>query len=124
MAKVEIESRGDVVVLRLSNPPVNALAQGVRAALQDAIRAAYADPAVKAIVVTGEGRAFSAGADIAEFRSGLKEPGLPEVIDEMEASPKPVVAAVNGLALGGGLEVALGCHYRVVARSVSQLGLP
>lgn len=124
MAKVEVESRGDVVVLRLSNPPVNALAHGVRSGLQAALRAANADPAVKAIVVTGEGRAFSAGADIAEFRAGLKEPGLPAVIDEMEASPKPVVAAVNGLALGGGLEVALGCHYRVVARSVGQLGLP
>ena len=124
MAKVDVETHGGVVVLRLSNPPVNALGHGVRTGLQAAMRAAAADPAVKAIVVTGEGRAFSAGADIAEFASGLKEPGLPEVIDEMEASTKPVVAAVNGLALGGGLEVALGCHYRVIARSVAQLGLP
>ena len=124
MAKVLVEALGDVVVIRLSNPPVNALAHGVRQGLQTALRSASADPKVKAIVVTGEGRAFSAGADIAEFRAGLKEPGLPEVIDEMEAGPKPVVAAVNGLALGGGLEVALGCHYRVVHRSVGQLGLP
>ncbi len=124
MAKVQVQSQGDVVILTLANPPVNALAHGVRVGLRDAIRAANADPAVKAIVVTGEGRAFSAGADITEFASGLKDPGLPEVIDEMEASPKPVVAAVNGLALGGGLEVALGCHYRVVASSVTQLGLP
>jgi 3-hydroxyacyl-CoA dehydrogenase len=124
MAKIEVEAHGDVVVLRLSNPPVNALAHGVRTGLVAAVRAANADPAVKAIVVTGAGRAFSAGADIAEFATGLKEPGLPEVIDEMEASPKPVVAAVNGLALGGGLEVALGCHYRVIAKSVAQLGLP
>ncbi|MGE3916275.1 MAG: enoyl-CoA hydratase-related protein, partial [Hyphomicrobiaceae bacterium] len=124
MAKVDVELHGDVVVLRLSNPPVNALAHGVRTGLLDAVRRANADASVKAIVVTGEGRAFSAGADIAEFASGLKEPGLPEVIDEMEASPKPVIAAVNGLALGGGLEVALGCHYRVIARGVSQLGLP
>jgi 3-hydroxyacyl-CoA dehydrogenase len=124
MAKVDVETRGRVVVVRLSNPPVNALAHGVRTGLQAAIAAANADPAVDAIVVTGEGRAFSAGADIVEFASGLKEPGLPQVIDEMEASAKPVVAAVNGLALGGGLEVALGAHYRVIARSVSQLGLP
>ncbi len=124
MAKVDVESRGDVVLIRLANPPVNALAHGVRTGLQAAVRAANADPAVKAIVVTGEGRAFSAGADIAEFAAGLKPPGLPEVIDEMEASPKPVVAAVNGLALGGGLEVALGCHYRVMDRAVGQLGLP
>ncbi len=124
MAKVDVETLGDIVVLQLSHPPVNALAHGVRCGLQAAIRAANADPTVSAIVVTGEGRAFSAGADITEFQAGMKEPGLPEVIDELEASAKPVIAAVNGLALGGGLEVALGCHYRVVARSVGQLGLP
>ncbi|MEZ5857013.1 MAG: 3-hydroxyacyl-CoA dehydrogenase NAD-binding domain-containing protein [Hyphomicrobiaceae bacterium] len=124
MAKVLVEPHADVMVLRLSNPPVNALAHGVRVGLVDAIRRANADPAVKAIVITGEGRAFSAGADITEFATGLKDPGLPEVIDEMEASPKPVVAAVNGLALGGGLEVALGCHYRVVSKGVTQMGLP
>ena len=124
MAKVEIETRGDVMVLRLANPPVNALAHGVRTGLQAGVRSAVADPAIKAIVVTGEGRAFSAGADIAEFAAGLKEPGLGEVIDELEAAPKPVVGAINGLALGGGLEVALGCHYRVVSKSVTQLGLP
>lgn len=124
MAKVDVETRGCVVVVRLSNPPVNALAYGVRTGLQAAIQAANANPDVDAIVVTGEGRAFSAGADITEFAAGLKEPSLPQVIDEMEASAKPVVAAVNGLALGGGLEVALGCHYRVIARTVTQLGLP
>jgi len=124
MAKVDVEKQGRVMVVRLSNPPVNALAHGVRTGLQTAIRAANEDPSVDAIVVTGEGRAFSAGADITEFAAGLRAPGLPEVIDEMEASAKPVVAAVNGLALGGGLEVALGCHYRVIARAVSQLGLP
>ena len=124
MAKVDVETRGEVAILRLSNPPVNALAHGVREGLQTAIAAASADPAIKAIVVTGEGRAFSAGADITEFRSGPKPPGLGQVIDSMEASEKPVVAALNGLALGGGLEVALGCHYRVAAPAVSQLGLP
>ena len=124
MAKVEVETRGEVAVLRLSNPPVNALAHGVREGLQAALAAANADPAIMAIVVTGEGRAFSAGADITEFRSGMKPPGLGQVIDGIEASGKPVVAALNGLALGGGLEVALGCHYRVAAPAVSQLGLP
>jgi 3-hydroxyacyl-CoA dehydrogenase len=124
MAKVDVSRDGEVLIARLSNPPVNALAHGVRMGLLSAVETAAADPAVKAIVVTGEGRAFSAGADIAEFKSGLKEPGLGAVIDALEATPKPVVAAVNGLALGGGLEVALGCHYRVVHRSVTQLGLP
>lgn len=124
MAKVDVETRGEIRILRLSNPPVNALGHGVRIGLQGGIAAAAADGAIKAIVVTGEGRAFSAGADIAEFRTGLKAPGLGEVIDAVEACPKPVVAAINGLALGGGLEVTLGCHYRVASRSVSQLGVP
>jgi 3-hydroxyacyl-CoA dehydrogenase len=124
MADVDVEKRGRVLVVRLANPPVNALAHGVRTGLQRAIRAANADSGIDAVVVTGSGRAFSAGADITEFAAGPKEPGLPEVIDEMEASAKPVVAAVNGLALGGGLEVALGCHYRVIASAVTQLGLP
>lgn len=124
MAGVDYEKRGAVAVLRLSNPPVNALAHGVREGLQKAIATANADAGIKAIVVTGEGRAFSAGADITEFRAGPKPPPLGEVILDLEASQKPVVAALNGLALGGGLEVALGCHYRVAARSVAQLGLP
>ncbi|MFM9940885.1 MAG: 3-hydroxyacyl-CoA dehydrogenase NAD-binding domain-containing protein [Hyphomicrobiaceae bacterium] len=124
MAKVDHRIEGAVAVLTLSNAPVNALAHGVREGLAKAITAANADPAIKAIVITGEGRAFSAGADIAEFRAGLKAPGLPEVIDQIEASTKPVIAAINGLALGGGLEVALGCHYRVAAKGVTQLGLP
>ena len=124
MAKVDIETRGDVCVVRLSNLPVNALAHGVRVGLIDAITAAEADSAIRAVVVTGEGRAFSAGADITEFKAGLKDPGLAEVIDRLEACAKPVVAAINGLALGGGLEVTLGCHYRVAAGTVTQLGLP
>ena len=124
MAKVDVKLDGDVAILTLSNPPVNALAHGIRSGLLQAISDAGANPAVKAVVITGEGRAFSAGADIAEFKSGLKEPGLGTVIDAVEASGKPVVAAINGLALGGGLEVALGCHYRVAAKTVGQLGLP
>ncbi len=124
MAKVDVRTDGNIAVITISNPPVNALAHGVRAGLDASVAAANANPAIKAIVITGEGRAFSAGADIAEFRAGMKPPGLLEVIDRIEASPKPVVAAINGLALGGGLEVALGCHYRVASKSVTQLGLP
>ena len=81
-------------------------------------------PGIKAIVLTGTGRFFSAGADITEFKSEMKEPFLPQLIDKIEASAKPVVAAVNGTALGGGLELALGCHYRVATKDVRQLGLP
>ncbi len=124
MAKVDIKRDGEIAILILSNPPVNALAHGVRVGLLAAIQTANADPAIKAIVITGEGRAFSAGADITEFKVGLKEPGFGTVIDVVEASAKPVVAAINGLALGGGLETALGCHYRVAGKSVTQLGLP
>ncbi|MET0652527.1 MAG: 3-hydroxyacyl-CoA dehydrogenase NAD-binding domain-containing protein [Hyphomicrobiaceae bacterium] len=124
MAVVETERQGDVAVIRMNNPPVNALGHALRTGLETAFAEANADPAVKAIVLTGTGRFFSAGADITEFASGMKEPFLPQVIDKIEASTKPVVAAVNGTALGGGLELALGCHYRVAGREVRQLGLP
>jgi len=85
MATATLTKSGDVAVIRLEHAPVNALAQGVRQGLKDGIAAANADPTITAIVVTGEGRAFSAGADITEFRSGPKPPGLGEVIDGMEA---------------------------------------
>lgn len=124
MANVDVTNDGEVAIIRMSNPPVNALSHGVRTGLMAAIEAAESDPAVTAIVITGEGRAFSAGADIVEFRTGIKDPGHGEVIDRIEACRKPVVAAINGLALGGGLETTMGCHYRVASRSVSQLGLP
>ncbi|MEZ5850128.1 MAG: 3-hydroxyacyl-CoA dehydrogenase NAD-binding domain-containing protein [Hyphomicrobiaceae bacterium] len=124
MATVDVTKDGEIAIIRMSNPPVNALSHGVRTGLLAAIERVEADPAVKAVVVTGEGRAFSAGADIVEFRTGIEDPGHGEVIDRIEACRKPVVAAINGLALGGGLETTLGCHYRVASRSVSQLGLP
>jgi 3-hydroxyacyl-CoA dehydrogenase len=123
-ATVPTERRGAVLVAKLDHAPVNALALGLRTGLVDAIKAANADPAIKAIVITGNGRAFSAGADITEFAKGRLEPFLWEVINIIEASPKPVIAALNGLALGGGLEVALGCHYRVASPAAKQLGLP
>ena len=124
MAIVETQRQGEVAVIRMDNPPVNALGHAVRAGLDKAFGEANADPAVKAIVLTGSGRFFSAGADITEFKAEMKEPHLPQLIDRIEASAKPVVAAVNGTALGGGLELALGCHYRVAAKDVRQLGLP
>jgi 3-hydroxyacyl-CoA dehydrogenase len=108
----------------MNNPPVNALGHALRSGLEKAFAEANGNTAVKAIVLTGTGRFFSAGADITEFRSEMKEPYLPQLIDRIEASTKPVVAAINGAALGGGLELALGCHYRVAGRDVRQLGLP
>lgn len=124
MATVETQKEGDVAVIRMNNPPVNALGFALRSGLEEAFNAANADPAVKAIVLTGTGRFFSAGADISEFKAEMKGPPLPQLIDTIEASAKPVVAAVNGTALGGGLELALGCHYRVAGKDVRQLGLP
>jgi 3-hydroxyacyl-CoA dehydrogenase len=124
VAIVEWEKQGDVAVLRMSNPPVNALGHALRVDLEKCLNEALADADVKAIVLTGTGRFFSAGADISEFSTGMKEPFLPPQIARIEASDKPVVAAINGTALGGGLELSLGCHYRVAAKDVRQLGLP
>jgi 3-hydroxyacyl-CoA dehydrogenase len=124
VAIVEWEKQGDVAVLRMNNPPVNALGHALRVDLEKCLTEANADPAVKAIVLTGTGRFFSAGADITEFATGMKEPFLQPQITRIEQGDKPVVAAINGTALGGGLELALGCHYRVVAKDVRQLGLP
>ncbi|HET7153947.1 MAG TPA: 3-hydroxyacyl-CoA dehydrogenase NAD-binding domain-containing protein [Hyphomicrobiaceae bacterium] len=124
MAIVETNKQGDVAVIRMDNPPVNALGHALRVGLEKAFAEANADAGVKAIVLTGTGKFFSAGADITEFKGEMKEPFLPALIDTIEKSAKPVVAAVNGTALGGGLELALGCHYRVSTKDVRQLGLP
>ena len=121
---VSATRQGAVAVIRIDNPPVNALAQAVREGLLREFAAASADASVKAIVLTGTGKAFSAGADITEFSKGRVAPFLFDVIDKIEATPKPVVAAINGLALGGGFEIPLGCHYRVASSSVKQFGLP
>jgi 3-hydroxyacyl-CoA dehydrogenase len=113
----QLEIDGDVAVLRLDAPPLNTLGFATRKRIMAGLAQAEANPAVKVIVITGAGRAFSAGADIKEFSEMGKMdlPLLPEVIDRIEASPKVVVAAVNGMAMGGGCEVALGCHYRVMS---------
>jgi 3-hydroxyacyl-CoA dehydrogenase len=120
---VTSERAGDVAVVIIDNPPVNALSHGVRSGIKARVDAAIADPAVKAIVLLCAGRTFVAGADITEFGKPMKEPGLAAVIDSIENSPKPVVAAIHGTALGGGLELALACHYRV-AVAEARLGLP
>jgi 3-hydroxyacyl-CoA dehydrogenase len=120
---VDLDRRGRVAVLTVNNPPVNALSQHVRQGLHEGVRQAVADAAVSAIVITCAGRTFIAGADITEFGRPPAAPGLHEVLDLVESSPKPVVAAVHGTALGGGLEVTLACHYRVGVKD-ARFGLP
>jgi 3-hydroxyacyl-CoA dehydrogenase len=120
---VDLDRRGRVAVLTVNNPPVNALSQHVRQGLRDGLKQAAGDSNVDAIVITCAGRTFVAGADITEFGKPPKEPGLHEVLDLIEASPKPVVAAIHGTALGGGLEVTLACHYRVGVKA-ARFGLP
>ncbi|MDN4054946.1 3-hydroxyacyl-CoA dehydrogenase NAD-binding domain-containing protein [Massilia sp. YIM B02763] len=114
-----------VAVITLNNPPVNGLGLATRTAAVDGLRRAAADPAVRAIVVTGAGKAFSGGADIREFNSpkALTEPTLHTLIRTVEDSPKPVVAAIHTVCMGGGLELALGAHYRV-ALPGAQVALP
>ncbi len=120
---VSLERRGRVAVLTVDNPPVNALSHHVRVGLRDGLRQAAADPAAAAIVIACAGRTFIAGADITEFGQPPREPVLWEVLEVIEGSPRPVVAAIHGTALGGGLEVALACHWRVGVRT-ARLGLP
>ena len=119
---VEYSFDGDVHVLRIANPPVNTLRTEVRAGLLEGLKAAVRDGA-RAIVLIGSGRNFSAGAEMTEFGKPRKPPSLPEVFDAIETSKAPVVAAIHGNALGGGLELALACHARVAAPG-AQVGLP
>ena len=119
------QTHGAVAVLTLDNPPVNGLGQALRSALVEGIDRANADPAVKAIVLIGAGNLFSAGADIKEFNTpkASAEPTLHTLIRVAESSPKPVVAAIRGTCMGGGLELSLGCHYRVASPD-AQVALP
>ena len=121
----EYQVHGSVAVITLNNPPVNGLGLETRTAAVNGIRAALADDAVKAIVITGAGKAFSGGADIKEFNSpkALTEPTLHTLINVAEGSTKPVVAAIHTVCMGGGLELALGCNYRV-AMPGAQIALP
>lgn len=120
---VTIAREASVAVVTVDNPPVNALSQALRQALVEAVAELDADAAVKAVVLICAGRTFIAGADVSEFGKPPQPPHLPDVVVGIEAAKKPWVAAIHGSALGGGLEVALGCAYRVAVASAS-LGLP
>src|SRR4030042_81935 len=111
----DYEVGGDIAVITMNNPPVNGLGLATRSGIFDGLKKAFADGAVKAVVITGAGKAFSGGADIKEFNTpkSFAEPNLLTVIEAIEAADKPVVAAVHSVAMGGGLELALGFHYRV-----------
>lgn len=125
MAEVTAEKRGRISVLSLNNPPVNGLGFDIRAGLMAGIEAALGDDGVDGIVITGAGRMFSGGADITEFNTpkSSAEPFLTQVITAVENSAKPVVAAIHGVSAGGGLELPLGCHYRIATKD-TRLGLP
>jgi 3-hydroxyacyl-CoA dehydrogenase len=125
MSSTSYETRGANALIRLDYPPVNGLGAALRQGLMQALDRALADAAVKAIVVTGSERAFSGGADVKEFGTpnSAREPRLPALIAAFELSPKPVVAAISGVCMGGGLELALGAHYRV-AKADAQIALP
>jgi len=120
---VDMETRDDVAVVSVDNPPVNALSEGVRTGLYKAVTQADADDAVKAILIICRGRTYIAGADIREFGKPPKGKPLPEVHLAIESASKPVISAIHGTALGGGLETALCCHFRVAVSS-AQFGLP
>ncbi|CCD84215.1 Peroxisomal bifunctional enzyme (Enoyl-CoA hydratase/3-hydroxyacyl-CoA dehydrogenase) [Bradyrhizobium sp. ORS 285] len=124
MSEVAKLDRQDIIgIVTIDSPPVNALSAAVRGGILDNVKAAIDDPTIKAIVLTCGGRTFIAGADITEFGKPPKPPALNDVLSTIENSPKPVIAAIHGTALGGGLEVALACHYRVATKD-SKLGLP
>lgn len=120
---VRLERHGDIAAIVVDNPPVNALGQAVRQGLKERLSEAASEDAIRAIIVLGAEKTFIAGADIREFGKPPQPPSLPEVIDAMDACPKPIIAALHGTALGGGFEVALGCHYRVALES-AKVGLP
>jgi 3-hydroxyacyl-CoA dehydrogenase len=123
MTEIRLTRRGGVALITIDNPPVNALATPVRAGLMAAIREVAADPAVTAGVIAGAGRSFIAGADLREMERPLEEPQLPDVIRAIAECRKPLVAALHGAALGGGLEIALACRARIAAKGTI-LGFP
>jgi len=120
---VTVEHEGTVSIITIDNPPVNALSQSVRAGLTDCLEEANSNSDTKSIVILCAGRTFIAGADIREFDKPPEAPHLPDIVAAIEASDKPVIAAIHGTALGGGFEVALGCHYRIAAADAA-VGLP
>jgi 3-hydroxyacyl-CoA dehydrogenase len=120
---VSVERDGDVAIIVIDHPPVNALSHAIRAGLLDAIEHVETDATVQAVVIHGQGRMFIAGADIREFDAPHRAPLLPDVLLRIESCAKPVVAALHGSALGGGFELALACHYRCASPD-AQVGLP
>ena len=120
---ISTRKHGDILIILSNNPPVNALGAAVRQGLVAAIEQVEQDDSIKGAVIACEGQTFFAGADITEFGKSPVMPWLPQVVDTIENCSKPVVAAIHGTALGGGLEVALGCHYRVAVPS-AKLGVP
>jgi len=120
---VSYERDGDVGVITIDNPPVNALGHAVRQGIVDALSQGVGDDGAKALLILGGGRTFPAGADIREFGQTPKEPGLPDVVQTLEDSDKLLVAGIHGTALGGGMEITLGCDYRVALDS-AKMGLP
>ena len=123
MQSVTVHVEGDVLVVLVNNPPVNALSWHVRQGLKDGFEQGLADPAIKAMVLRCEGQTFIAGADITEFGKPPQGPDFASVLKQMETSTKPIVAAIHGTALGGGLETAMCCHYRIAVPS-AKLGVP
>ena len=125
MDQIDYSVSGNLAVITMKNPPVNGLGYDLRRSICDGVQKAIADPAIKAMVLTGAGKAFSGGADIREFNTprAVAEPNLLSVIRLIENSPKPVVAAVHSVAMGGGLELAMGCHFRVASKG-AQIALP
>ncbi|MGB9025279.1 MAG: enoyl-CoA hydratase/isomerase family protein, partial [Rhodomicrobium sp.] len=120
---VRYETREGIGIITVDNPPLNVLSQAVRDGLMAAVRQAAADNSAQAVVLAGAGRSFTAGADITEFGAGFKGADINEICAAIEDMPKPVVAALHGTPLGGGVEIALACHYRVAAKD-ARLGLP
>ncbi len=123
MQSVTTERHDEILVIIVNNPPVNALSWHVRQGLKDGVAEALGDPSIKAAVIRCDGSTFIAGADITEFSQAPKEPGLGETLDAMETATKPIIAAIHGTALGGGLETTLCCHYRIAVPS-AKLGVP
>ena len=122
-AVTDLSTDGEVSVITLNSPPVNALSQAVREGLDKALKTAFADTRTKVVVIVCDGRTFVAGADIREFGKPRKPPGLKDFQGLLDNAPKPVVAAIHGTALGGGLELAMMCHYRIAVPS-ARCGLP
>ncbi|KAI7808750.1 peroxisomal bifunctional enzyme [Triplophysa rosa] len=122
MARYELV-KGSLALITLTNPPVNALSSAVRYGITEKIKRALGDPKVKAVVICGENERFCGGADIREFAAPMRGHSLVMLFDDIEAGEKPVIAAIEGVALGGGFELALACHYRI-AHSKARLGLP